>query len=364
MARWSGSKMRQLHIFHKGERPRQGPRDGERGQTLLLVLVFLMLSTMLIVPALNYVASALKSQQISSAKVKTDDAFDSAIQDAIWKIINEAAIEQVNADGSVAYDFELSMDRWGGYTIEIPTMAGSTWQTIRANNQVKIDAYLLPSDEDPLIYYWTPARLPDHPEPARCAPAKDGPQTYMYVTRLRMVQWDLRQWEFILPPGLTYTDMSAVCIGPESVSRISAESRIDLRNLKYERLKQPTGFESLTPGIWNEVLEMPASPVPGQFYLVKEWVGGQQKLTWYPGFSATGNETFLLVFEATGTPPWGIHSIVPIFKDAYSVIELAPTASISYAMYNIVMEIGGQTVSAVIAVSADDGIKLISYQIL
>lgn len=339
------------------------PSRAQRGHTLLLVLVFLMLGAMTIVPALHYVSTALHSQRISSQRMQNEDAFDSAIQDAVWKIINDGAIEEVNDHGEVAFDFELSMEKWGGYTIEVPKMAGGVWQTIRGNNRCKMEAYFLPDNEDPLIYYYTPGSPPDHPEPPRCGPASEDPLTFIYVVRLQMVQWDIEGWEFLLPPGLVYTDLSAACIGPESASRIISESRIDLRNRMYWREKQPAGWQTLTTGLWEEVLEMPATPIPGTYYLVKEWVGGQQKLTWRPGFSAAGNQTFLLVFEVTGTPPWGIHSLVPVFTQGVTVMELEPTASISCAMYNVIMTIGGQQVSAVIAVTPD-GIKLISYQVM
>ena len=92
----------------------------------------------------------------------------------------------------------------------------------------------------------------------------------------------------------------------------------------------------------------------------------RQMLTWIPDFTgATGKDTYIMVFQATGSLGWGLHSIIPVFEDDGGTrTAVGATATIASAMYNIIIKAGEQTIQAVIAITADGEVKLISYQVL
>jgi len=313
---------------------------GNSGHALILVLVFLALGAMMIAPAMSYVTTALRSQRVQEQRLSHWANADTALLDAVWEILNQAVLAQVNETGTFCYDLQLDLERWD-ITVEMPSFGGSEWQLIRGNNQCKID----------VVPGWMGVGLEED-------------QTLHYIVRLDMVQWDLPQFSFALPLGLTYSNLTAVHCGPESKSAISRDAEVDVSvdPPRYWRLKRPEGWADMTSGAIVEVDEMPDPPVPDTWYLLKEWQGdGKQKLTWKLDFGATGNGTFILVFEVSGILGFGMHSIVPVFGDGTEVIPLEATATVGAAMYNVIMETAGQTVLAVIGVT-EEGIKLISYE--
>ena len=135
---------------------------------------------------------------------------------------------------------------------------------------------------------------------------------------------------------------------------------------KYWKIAKPEGWSYMTAGSWVEVTEMPADP-SADWYILKTWeADGRQKLTWMPNFGVfSGNKTYIMAFEVTGTLGWGMHYISPMFvtNDGQS-IPLEPTAGVASAMYNIILEVGGHTVIAVVAFTADGEVKLISYEVI
>jgi len=313
-------------------------QEGQKGQALIFALIFLAVGGLMIVPVLTYTTTGLHSQRISEEYLSDQDAADAAVMDAIWRILEQGALTQIDPEtGTYAYDFELGLERWG-VTIEIPSVGGSDWQTIKGNNRCKIEVF--PN--------WLEAQ---------------GEETFYYVVRLDMVQWDLTEFSFRLPMGLGYDAGTAVSAGPESQSRIEPDADIDHVNSLYYRQKQPKDWQPMEAR-FEEVDQMPDPLVESTWYLLKEWENGHHKLTWKPDFGATGNDTFFLVFQATGTLDWGIHYILPEFTDGVEVIPLEPTAGIASAMYNIIIDAGEQTISAVIGITPEGEIKLVSYQVV
>jgi hypothetical protein len=223
-------------------------RAAESGQALALVLIALALGTIMISPTLSYVATGLRAQRVTEDYLASQDAADSGVLDAIWKILNEAILEEVNEEGSYAYDFEIGWDRWP-VTIEIPSVGGSEWQTIKGNNQCKIDV---------------------EPSWLEAEPTEDV--IFHYIVRLRLVVWDLTEFCFELPVGLTFVDMSTGTAGPESISSIDPDTEVDAPNYKYWRTKKPNDWVDLTLGTFTEVGERPDPLVPGFRYVVKEWL--------------------------------------------------------------------------------------------
>ena len=58
----------------------------ERGQALIMVLVFLLLGSLTITPLLSYMGTALKTGRMYQDKTEELYAADSGIEDAIWQI--------------------------------------------------------------------------------------------------------------------------------------------------------------------------------------------------------------------------------------------------------------------------------------
>jgi hypothetical protein len=309
----------------------------QRGIALGLVLIFLTVGSLMISPAISYTITALQSERISERKLVEQDTVDSAVMDAIWQVMNEAVLQQVNEEGQYAYDFELEMERWG-ITIEIPSFAGSEWQQVRGNNYCKIE--VCPN------WLWALEE-----------------ETFYYILRLDMIQWDLSQIVFTLPEGLTFDTGTAATAGPESQAFLEPNSAIDYENYKYWHEKKPKDWLDFVYNV-EEVDVVPEPPDPDTRYLIKTWEEGRQKLTWHFNFSDTGNDTFFLLFQATGTLSWGIHSVAPHFGDGVDFITMGPTASIASAIYNIFIDFGEQTISAIVALTGEGDPKLISYHLI
>ncbi|NQT48004.1 MAG: hypothetical protein HQ578_03415 [Chloroflexi bacterium] len=60
----------------------------------------------------------------------------------------------------------------------------------------------------------------------------------------------------------------------------------------------------------------------------------------------------------------GIHSVTPHFGDGVDFITMETTASIASAMYNIFIDFGEQTISAIVALTGEGDPKLISYHVI
>jgi hypothetical protein len=78
--------------------------NGEKGQALILVLIFFVLGSLTLVPVLNHLSTALKTN--SMYEEKTDDfyAADSGIEDGIWRI-KYNGLQALFGDENYNYDY-------------------------------------------------------------------------------------------------------------------------------------------------------------------------------------------------------------------------------------------------------------------
>lgn len=508
---------------------------GQRGQAIILVLIFLAVGSLAITPALRYIDTAHTSQRISEDYLARQLAADAALEDAIWQILNQGVLTQVNQTGKVVYDFQLGLDRFR-VAIQIPTVPSSVWVQ---QQQVRVKVEVVPN--------WLEALSTE-------------PATFHYIIRIDMPQWDLQQFGFVLPKGLSYVAGSTFERGPEKGTgqgALDPDSQVRFNPLptapevftgggwqpmsggdfqeryqtttssaQYQQVALwtvPSGqngwrFEVTTASptetdrlktLWtltvggqvqfqDRQLELGAlqetrsyelaagtevkveakssdgSQITARSWLTAtqrfqittsltsyqevalwtvpkrqaEWgwryditmdsptetdrlktrwkltIGGQMKfqdmqlsalqqtvsyqitstnnvqikleakssdgtgitarswmiprrasmviardpatgqsLTWDPTFVATGRKILIQTAEVSGIPPWGIFYVEPFFTTGSGTIETGPTAALGVAMYNVIMQVGGQTVQAVIAFT-DTGIQLISYQIV
>ena len=60
--------------------------SGESGQALVLVLTMLVLGSLVIIPVLGHVGTALKTGAVYEVKTEKLYAADAGVEDAIWQI--------------------------------------------------------------------------------------------------------------------------------------------------------------------------------------------------------------------------------------------------------------------------------------
>ncbi len=84
-------------------------KDSEAGQSLVLVIVFLLLGALTIVPTLSFLSTALDTGTVYEDKADSIFAADAGIEDAIWQIKYDA-LEILYDDPNYAYDFATACD--------------------------------------------------------------------------------------------------------------------------------------------------------------------------------------------------------------------------------------------------------------
>lgn len=84
-------------------------KDNEAGQSLVLVVVFLLLGALTIVPTLSFLSTALDTGTVYEDKADSIFAADAGIEDAIWQIKYDA-LEILYDDPNYAYDFATVCD--------------------------------------------------------------------------------------------------------------------------------------------------------------------------------------------------------------------------------------------------------------
>lgn len=121
----------------------RGLRGYEKGQVLVLALVLLLLGGLIIAPLLGYMSTGLKAGQVHEKKMAELYAADAGIEDAIWKIKEDApglpkslddddlsySIANVN-DKVVAVNIDYISDDGGGIYRVISTADGTTVDSI------------------------------------------------------------------------------------------------------------------------------------------------------------------------------------------------------------------------------------------
>jgi Tfp pilus assembly protein PilX len=82
----------------------------ERGQVLILVLIFLLLGSLMVIPLLNFVSTGLKSGVVYENKANELYAADSGVNDATWQIKYDHLGTLFTSPAYSAYDYNTAWD--------------------------------------------------------------------------------------------------------------------------------------------------------------------------------------------------------------------------------------------------------------
>jgi len=77
---------------------------GEKGQALLLTLLLLLIGSLILTPALNFMGTGVKSGQVYEQKNAEIYAADAGVEDALWHIRNDF-VEDLLGEGYDEYDY-------------------------------------------------------------------------------------------------------------------------------------------------------------------------------------------------------------------------------------------------------------------
>jgi hypothetical protein len=73
--------------------------SGEKGQTLIMVMIMLLISSLIIAPMLSHVSSGLKTgKDVYEERMKLFYAADAGIEDALWYLQGETRMKQLDSD--------------------------------------------------------------------------------------------------------------------------------------------------------------------------------------------------------------------------------------------------------------------------
>lgn len=292
---------------------------GQKGQVFILVLILLAVGTLVIVPVLDYTTTGLRSQRIAEDALTTRYVADAAVEDALWQMLNNL---DYSFSADFEYDFVFGLDRFK-VDIKIPSVPESEWTQ---DKEIYIKVEVEPN--------WLEANAVD--------------PTFTYIIRVNSPQWDLTDFGFSLPLGLTYTGDSTLYIEPE---------------LSYE--PEPWGTpdpDLLDPDIPIDDLVR----IPGTNPIIYDDEEGKEVLSWnlygyLSGFH--GRRLFIQTFQVTGSPDWGVHYVEPSFAFEDFTILTGETGALGVAFYTITLKVEGVTYQVVVAYEAD-GFEIISYQIV
>ncbi len=339
------------------------------GQAFILVLILLAFGSLTIVPALNYVTTGLRSQRISENALTDMYMADSAVEDALWQLLNQfmgtGAFDPSNPQ--IAYEFQFGASKLP-VTIKIPSVPLSQHYE-----------NIVPGVHDLMVTVQDPSKVtiddPNAPKPLWYDPSPSGgSHTFKYTVRFATQQWSLTNFRFTLPEGLTYSSNS--CRYRPSTSQPgtpskNAELAWDAQvNLGTNSILMKNSQWLDMPIIsYIEVTQWPppGGAIPTASYLLKTMGGdGRQTLEWLPYFgNPSGRRIFIQTFEVAGTPPWGISYVPAVFQGGFGTINIAQTAAMGVAMYTVLINVGGVDYQVVLAYDAETAkFKIISYQIM
>lgn len=300
----------------------------QKGQALILVLILLAVGSLTIAPVLKYTFSALRSQQVS------EDAFnrlynaDSAVQDAIWQMLNDILSGGSPVTGN--FTFEL-----GSFSISAPTIPLN--QDLRSPPVLHLQVEVVPN--------WVAANA--------------GNVTYTYIIRIQHQKWDeMDRFGLTLPAGLTYVAGSTRQYGPEKdagPTGLSWDAQVDIGN-NTVKLNNGT-LANMTSGYYTPYYG--GSPSPPYVLITN----GDRTLVWKRADTGmTGNKVLIQKFTAVGTPKWGIHTTT-LQLIATSGSTWQDDAILGVAFYTIVVTVGGVKYEAIVAYDTTTGtFQIISYQ--
>jgi hypothetical protein len=120
-----------MRIFDKLFRRKR--LNGEKGEILLLTLIFVMLGFLMIVPLVSFMGTGLKTSMVYDQKADTLYAADAGIEDAIWQI-KYNRLTGTFADQNPAFDpFDFNSTGWN---YDLPEVSG---QPVINNKDVSVN---------------------------------------------------------------------------------------------------------------------------------------------------------------------------------------------------------------------------------
>lgn len=343
--------------------------DGESGYILVFVLIFLVVGTLVLVPVLNYATTALRAQRISEAKTLADNAVDSAILDAIWRILDGGEVLDHVHENEDGYEYYVE---GGRVVIQVPGVSSGEWEEWQLwfwfygwlDYECKVDVFL---DMGELDEYGEPYENCDERFVEPWVPAADDDpevHTFYYVVRFNMPWRYPKVVTFTLPPGLELNEGSAVSVeDPLRPGDDFRDTYVCLSGLTYDG----QGETELCGHCDESVADNHVSLLPldgdgfGEFteIIYPEGDGDRQKVTWTSPQEQVSKGTVILVFEATGTLSGGTYELGLVVDDH----QVVSTATIAAGVYTITIDVEGQHVVAVVA-ETEDGFELLSYHII
>lgn len=81
----------------------------QRGQAFILVLILLAVGALMITPVLNYLSTALRSQRISEKALARQYIADSAVEDALWRLLYESGFAESMTPENPVVEYSINI---------------------------------------------------------------------------------------------------------------------------------------------------------------------------------------------------------------------------------------------------------------
>jgi hypothetical protein len=320
---------------------------GQKGQALLLVLAFLAVGSLLIAPALNYTFSGLRAVDINERALTRMYDADSAIEDALWKLLNEYL---------------------GTFNTSSPEIIDSFTTEAGKNAHISITIPSVPAAEDLAtgggLHHLTFEVVPNWLDP----PPEGETSTVSYIMRIQMNSFSMTKFVYTLPKGMTYVSGSSYDAGPMKQALMVWTAPIDFGfNPPHVSLKDNGVWVDMTSRTFTIIYApapVPFTPTVNTLFITT--ADGRQTLDFRPVYSGSGNWTLVSTFKAQGTPPWGINYVEPaVFVGGFGTIIDQQSAALGVSMYTILIVIDGVTYQVVVGYDTATGkFNIVSYQVV
>jgi len=317
---------------------------GEKGQALILTLIFLAVGTLMIVPALNYTVTGLYSVRVYENALTRLYNADRAVEDALWQLLDQLIGNFSPENPEIVYDFQVGATHLP-VTIKIPTVPAS--QNYGTGNVHNLMIEVEPT--------WVET------------PPDGGDPILEYIMRIDMQTYNLTSFRYTLPEGLTYVPSSAYYKGPDGNAALAWNAEV---NLETHQVQNKSGvwvnMSSLGYTVVYSWPPVPYNSTTSYLYVITE-ADGRQTLEFRPYFGTlSGRRILIQTVQVSGTPPWGVNFIEPaVFTGGFGTIIAEQTAAVGVAMYTIEIPIGGAIYQVVVGYDyATGGFKIVSYQVI
>lgn len=293
----------------------------QKGQAIILILIFLAVGALAIVPVMRYTATGLRAQEVTEAATARLYVADASVEAALSQMLSEILAGGSPATGN--FTFEL-----GSFSISAPT--------IPVNTEVR----------DPPLLYLMVQVIPDWLAAGQSV-------NFTYIIRVQHQKWpELDKFGLTLPSGLRYADNS---------TRERFEKQADLApdasvNLTTNKIQMKNGqWVDMVCCGYNET----AGALPPYLRITNQG----RTLEWKrKDTDVKGNMVLIQKFTTTGTPGWGIHNTT-LWLTASQTWE--DTCTMGVAFYTVIVTVEGVTYRVIVAYdSTTGGFKIISYEVV